>query len=138
MPMYTLVEYDNYSKTCGSLWQYERDVPNDDNITNSESFKSKTKITGKTPADGNIKNMEIVVPLKHLTNFWRTLEISLINYESNLNLIWRADYTVSFATEATIFVITNTKLYTLVVILSTQGNAQLLQQFKSGLKKQFE
>ena len=49
MPMYNLIEYSyNYSKTSGSLWQYYRDEPND-NITESESFKSKIKITGKKP-----------------------------------------------------------------------------------------
>ena len=47
-PMYNLIEYsDNYSKTSGSLWQYYKDDPND-NITQSESFKYKIKITGKT------------------------------------------------------------------------------------------
>ena len=51
MSMYNLVEYsDNYSKTPGSLWQYNIDDPND-NIIQSESFKSKIKITGKTPAE---------------------------------------------------------------------------------------
>ena len=56
MPMYNLIEYsDNYSKTSGSLWQYYKDDPND-NITQSESFKSKIKITAKTPASGNTKN----------------------------------------------------------------------------------
>ena len=60
-------------KSVESLWQYERDVPNDDNITNSQSFKSETKIIRNTSADGNTKNVEIVVPLKYLTNFWRTL-----------------------------------------------------------------
>ena len=55
MPMYNLIEYsDNYSKTSGSLWQYYIDDPND-NPANSESFKSKVKITGKTPNDGNKK-----------------------------------------------------------------------------------
>ena len=55
MPMYNLIEYsDNYSKTSWRLWQYYKDDPND-SITQSESFKSKIKITGKTPADGNIK-----------------------------------------------------------------------------------
>ena len=55
MPMYNLIEYnDNYSKTSGSLWQYYKENPND-NITQFESFKSKTKITGKTPAVGNTK-----------------------------------------------------------------------------------
>ena len=48
MPMYNLIEYsNNYSKTSGSLWQYYKDDPND-KITQSESFKSKIKITEKT------------------------------------------------------------------------------------------
>ena len=62
MQMYNLIEYsDNYLKTLGSLWQYYRDEPND-NITRSELFKCKTKITGKTPADGNTKDIKIAVP----------------------------------------------------------------------------
>ena len=63
MPMYNLIEYgDNYSKTLGSLQQYYRDDPND-NITQSESFKSKIKRSGTAPADGKTKTVEIVVPL---------------------------------------------------------------------------
>ena len=63
MPMYNLLEYsDNYSKTSGSLWQYYKDDPND-NLTDSESCKSKVKITGSTPAAGNTKDVEIIVPL---------------------------------------------------------------------------
>ena len=54
--------------------QYYKDDPND-NIENSESFKSKVKITGETPDDGNTKDVEIIVPLKCLRNFWRTLEM---------------------------------------------------------------
>ena len=74
MPTYNLIEYsDNYSKTPGSLWQYYKDVPND-NIGQSESFKSKIKITGETPAACNTEDFEIIVPLKYLSNFWRTLE----------------------------------------------------------------
>ena len=58
MPMNNLIEYsDNYSKTSGSLWQYYKDDPNN-NTTQSESFKSKVKITGKTPADGNTKDVD--------------------------------------------------------------------------------
>ena len=58
MPMHNLIEYsDNYSKTSGSLWQYYKDEPND-NLTDCESFKSKIKITGNTPADGNTKIMK--------------------------------------------------------------------------------
>ena len=49
MPMYNWIEYiDNYSKKSGSLWQYYKDDPNN-NIARSESFKSKVKITGRTP-----------------------------------------------------------------------------------------
>ena len=74
MPKYNLIEYsDNYSKTSGSLWQYYKDIPavNDDgnvvvfnggNDTDSLNFKSN--IIGKTNDDGDIKNVEIIVPLK--------------------------------------------------------------------------
>ena len=74
-------------KTSGSLWQYYRDDPND-NIPQSELFKYKTKIIGKTLAAGNTKNDEIAVPLKYLTNFWRALEMPLVNCEINLLLTW--------------------------------------------------
>ena len=88
MPMYNLNEYsDNYSKTSGSLWQYYKDDPND-NTADSESFEYKVKKIGKTPDDGNIKDVEIIVPLKYLSNFWRTLEMPLINCEVNLELTW--------------------------------------------------
>ena len=69
MPMYNLIEYsDNYSKTSEILWQYYQDNPID-NIENSELFKYKIKITGKTPNNGNTKDVEIIVPLKYLCNF---------------------------------------------------------------------
>ena len=56
MPMYNLLEYsDNYAKTSGRLWQYYRDEPSD-NLGDSESFKSKTKVTGKRPNNGNEKD----------------------------------------------------------------------------------
>ena len=74
MPMHNLIEYsDNYSKTSGILWQYCKDYPNDNLASNSKSFKSKVKITGKTPDNGNTKDVEIIVPLKYLSNFGRTL-----------------------------------------------------------------
>ena len=74
MSMYNLIEYsDDYSKTFGSLWQYYRDEPNN-NSTDSKSFKSKIKITGNTPADGNTKNFEIVVRLKILEQFLELLK----------------------------------------------------------------
>ena len=78
MPMYNLTEYsDNYSKTSGSLWQYYKDDPYD-NIANSESFKFKVKITGTTSNNDNTKDVEKIVPLKYLSNFWRTLEMPII------------------------------------------------------------
>ena len=78
MPTYDLIEYsDNYAKTSGSLWQYFRDEPNG-NLADSESFKSIIKITGKTPNNDSEKDVEIMVPLKYLSNFWRTLEMPLI------------------------------------------------------------
>ena len=92
MPMYNLIEYsDNYSKTSGSLLQYYRDEPND-NLADSQSFKSKIKIAGKTPNNGNEKDVEIIVPLKYLSNFWRTIEILLTNCEVGLTLTWSQNY----------------------------------------------
>ena len=109
MPMYNLIEYsDNYSKTSGSLWQYYKDDPND-NITQSESFKSKIKITGKTPAAGNTKDVEIIVPLKYLSNFWRTLEMPLINCEINLILTWSSTWVITNSTGVGKFEIAETK-----------------------------
>ena len=82
--MYNLIEYcENYSKTFASLWQYYKDEPNE-NLANSESFKSKVKITGNTPAGGNTKDVKIIVPLKYLSNSWRTLEMPLIHGEVSL------------------------------------------------------
>ena len=119
MPMYNLIEYsDNYAKTTGSLWQYSRDEP-DDNLEDSESFKSKIKITGKTPNDDNEKDVEIMVPLKYLSNFWRTLEMILINCEVNLILTWSSTCVITNSTGAGTFEITDTKLYVRAVILST-------------------
>ena len=86
IPMYNLIEYsDNYSKNPKSLWQYYKGDPND-NLTDSESFKSKVKITGNTPNNGNTKDAEIIVPLKYLSNFWRTLEMPLILYCHGLKI----------------------------------------------------
>ena len=135
MPIYNLIGYsDNYSKTSGSLWQYYKDDPND-NITQFESLKSKIKITGKTPAADNAKDVEVIVPLNYLSNSWRALEMPLINCEVNLILTWSPTCVISSATGETNFKITETKLYVPVVTLSTQDNAKLLQQLKSGFKK---
>ena len=74
MRMYNLIECsDNYSKKFGCLWQYYGDEPND-NLADFESFKSKVNITGNTPKNGNIKDVEIIVPLKYLSNFGELLK----------------------------------------------------------------
>ena len=135
MPMYNLIEYsDNYAKTTGGLWQYFRDEPNDD-IEDSELFKSKIKITGKTPDDDNEKDVEIMVPLKYLNNFWRTLEMPLINCKVNLILAWSSTCIITYSNGAGTFAIIDRKFYVPVVTLSTQENTKLLQQLKSGFKR---
>ena len=98
MPKYNLIEYsDAYSNTSGSLQQYYKDEPvlnNNGNINNfpannnnSTSFKFKQQITGQT-GNGGTKDVEIMVPLKYLSNFWRTLEMPLISCKINLQLKW--------------------------------------------------
>ena len=125
--MYKLIECSNhYSKTSGILWQYYKDEPND-NLSNSESFKSKLKIAGNTPADRNTKDIEIIAPLKYLSNFWRTLEMPLINCKVNFILTWSKDCIITNSTGAGKFARTDTKLYVPVVTLSTQDNIKLLQ-----------
>ena len=132
--MYKLIEYgDNYSKASGSLWQYYKDEPND-NLENSEPFKSKVKITVNTPDGGNTKDVEIIVPSKNLSNFWRTLEMPLINCDVNLILDWFEDFVITNSAGVGKFAITATKLYIPVVTLSTQDDAKLLQQLKSGFR----
>ena len=91
------------------MCQYYRDEPND-NLADSESFKSKIKITGKTPAAGNEKDLEVMVPLKYLSNFWRTLEMPLINCEVNLILTWSLTCVITDSTGAGTLEITDKKL----------------------------
>ena len=135
MPMYNLIEYSNdYSETAGSLWQYYKADPYDD-LSYSKSFNFKAKIMEKTPTNDSKKDVKIVVPLKYLCNFWRTHEVPLINCEINLISIWSTDYVISSATGKTKFVIADTKLFVQVVTLSTQDNAKLLEQLKSGFKR---
>ena len=132
MPMYNLIEYsDNYAKTSGSLRQYYRDEPND-NLADSQSFKSKIKITLN---NGDEKDVEIMVPLKYLSNFWRTLEMFLINFEVILILTWSPSCFITNSTGEEKFEITDTNLYVPVVTSSTEHNEKLLQQLRSGFKR---
>ena len=147
MHMYNLIEHsDNCSKTSGSLWGYCKDIPavvNNNAIVNfsgnnlTDSFNFKIKITGETGDDGT-KDVEIMVPLKHLSNFRRTLEMPLINCEINLILTWSINCVIvstKIANQDATFEITDTNLYVPVVPLSTQDNSKLLQQLKSGFTR---
>ena len=112
MTIYNLLEYSkNYRKTTGSLWNYYRDEPSDPPPSNSESLKYQTSITGNNYNVGDDEEgydvnkvgkneTEVAIPLKLLSNFWRTLILPLINCEVELILIWSkncvlADMTVN-------------------------------------------
>ena len=155
MPRYKLLEYSkNYRKATGSLWNYYRDEPSDPLSSNSESFKYKTSITGNTYNIGDGEEgydankvgkneTEVVIPLKHLSNFWRSLNIPLINCEVELILTWfkncvlidklirDADYEANPHVseinnpENAIFQITDTKLHVPVVTLSKENDIKL-------------
>ena len=95
MPMCNLIGYSkNYRKRTRSLRNYYRDEPNcgaigniNYSIKDSKSFNHKRSITGKLEGNNVEKDdVKIVVPLKHLRNFWRTLDIPLINCEVSLTL----------------------------------------------------
>ena len=145
------------------MWNYYWDEPNsgiggrNDNVNysikDSKSFDYKTSITGKLEGIDRTKDVEIVVPLNYLSNFWRTLDIPLINCEINLILTWSencvltnkatrdavpaqggnpAVAAVNNPTNTT-FKITDTKLHVPVVTLSTEDD--VLEQLKSGFKR---
>ena len=165
MPLYNVIKYSkNYSKTTGRSWNYYRDEPNcglggagnnmNYSMKDSKSFNYKTSITGKLEGNNTEKEVEIVVPLKYLSNFWRTLNMPLINCEINLILTWSencvltnkatrdavpaqggnpAVAAVDNPTNAT-FKITDTKLYVPVVILSTENSKGLLRTTEIGQK----
>ena len=106
--MYNLIEYsDNYQDSSATLYQYKRDEPPKDDAVadlmadNSDSFKYKIKLKGNvTEVAGNAAgvrrlNVKVVVPLKHLSNFFRSLEMPLINCKIKLNLTWKKECVLS-------------------------------------------
>ena len=111
MPMYNLLEYsDNYSVTSGRLWNYYRDEVNDDSnednaadikISNKKTltgkyFEYKAKSIGSMPNNNNnILDAEVVVPLKHFSNVWRSLDLPSINCKIELNLSWSKECIMS-------------------------------------------
>ena len=158
--------------TSGSLWNYYRDEINDEengnNVNNnginndktitSKSFECKTKIIGRTSNDNNTLDTEVVVPLKYLSNFWRFIDLSLIDCEIVLHLSWSKECIISDIsitlripanpsanplvqevaavkiTGAT-FQINNAKLYVPAVTLSINDNIKFSGNIKQRLKR---
>ena len=154
MPMYNLTEYsDNYADSSGSLYQFKRDesLMNDAGnlinaaLDNSTSFKYKTSLLGKaTDADGNdrsLKNTKIVVPLRYLSSFFRSLGMPLINCKIHVELNWNNNCvmygpdTYAGGDNANNRETTSTKLYCAIVTLSTKDNANLRKQLDKGFKR---
>ena len=124
MPMYNLIEYsDNYQDSSATLYQYKRDEPQEANAINdlttntSSSFKYKVELLGNQVLHGNIakRSVKVVVPLKYLSNFFRSLEMLLINCKIKLNLTWKKDCVLSADAGDAVFVINDTKMYVPVV-----------------------
>ena len=137
--MYNLIEYtENYSDTWGSLWGFKRDeITNNANVTNDDnapSFKYKSSLITNTETDGTKKGVKIAVPLKYLSNFWRSLEMPLINCKVELSLKWYERCLLTAATTAT-FKITDAKLYVPIVTLSAEDNAKLSKLLSEGFKR---
>ena len=151
MPMYNLLEYSKtYRKTTGSLWKFYRHEPSDPLSSNTKSFKYKISIIGKTPEDNDsLADAKVVIPLKHLSNFWKCLDIPLINCEVELILTRSkncvlADMAVRavqggnpaiVARSNSTFKITGTKLYVPTVTFSKENDTKFLQQLKLGFKR---
>ena len=87
MPMYHLIEYSDNYQDSSALYQYKRDEPPEANAINdlttdtSSSFKYKVELLGNPVLDGNIakRSVKVVVPLKYLSNFFRSLEMQKLN-----------------------------------------------------------
>ena len=139
MPMYNLIEYsDNYSDTPGSLWQFKRDeIVNNADVTNDDnapSFKYKASLIDNTGDNGTKNGVKIAVLLKYLINFWRSLEMPLINCKVEISLKWYERCLLTAATTAT-FTITDAKRYVPIVTLSVEDNSKLSKLLNEGFKR---
>ena len=109
-------------------------------INNSQSFKYKAALLGKTAdavnnTNSSVKDAKIVVPLKYLSNFWRSSEIPLINCEVFLELNWIEDCILSSTRDSAKFSITDAKLHVPIVTLSAKDSANLAKQLNEGFKR---
>ena len=144
MPMYNLIEYsDNYQDSSATLYQYKRDEPPEANAINdlttdtSRSFKDKVDLLGNPVLDGNIaeRSVKVVVPLEYLSNFFRSLEMSLINCKIKLNLTWKKECVLSTNNGNAVFIINDTKMYVPVVTLSKEDNKDFIEQQNKGFHR---
>ena len=144
MPMYNLIEYsDNYQDSSATLYQYKRDEPPEANaiddltVNNSNSFKYKVSLLGNPAVADNIakRSVKVVVPLKYLSNFFRSLEMPLINCKIKLNLTWKKECVLSTDAGNTVFIINDTKMYVPVVTSSKEDNKDFIEQQNKGFQR---
>ena len=144
MPMYNLIEYsDNYQNSSATLYQYKRDEPPEGDpipnlaVDNSSSFKYKVELLGDPVVTNNIarRDVKVFVPLKYLSNFFRSLEMPLINCKIKLNLTWKKKGVLSNDDGDAVFIINDTKLYVPVVTLSKEDNKDFIEQQNKGFQK---
>ena len=137
MPMDNLIEYsDNYQDSSATLYQYKQDEPAEDDAVadltadNSSSFKYKISLLGNPVVANNIarRSVKVVVPLKYLSNFFRSLKMPLINCEIKLNLTWNKECVLSTGGGDAVFIINDTKLHVPVVTLSKEDNKDFIEQ----------
>ena len=144
MPMYNLIEYsDNYQDSSATLYQYKRDEPpkanaiNDLTTNNLSSFKYKISLLGNPDVDGGIAktSVKVVLPLKYLSNFFRSLKMPLINCKIKLNLTWKKECGLSTDAGDAVFIINDTKMYVPVVTLSKEDNKDFIEQKNKGFQR---
>ena len=142
MPMYNLIEYsDNYQDSSAILYQYKRDEPPEADaiadlmVDNSSSFKYKISSLGNPVVADNIarRSVKVVVPLKYLSNFFRSLEMPLTNCKVKLNLTWKKECVLSTDDGNAVFIINDTKMYVPIVTLSKEDNKDFIKQQKKGV-----
>ena len=135
--MYNLIEYsDNYQDSSATLYQYKRGEPPETNaiddltVDNSNSFKYKVSLLGNPVVADDIakRSVKVVVPLKYFSNFFRSLEMPLINCKTKLNLTWKKECVLSTDAGDAVFFINDTKMYVPVVTLSKEDNKDFIEQ----------
>ena len=155
-----MLEYsDNYADTTGSLYQYKRPEPRDNNgnvvnlATTLSSFKYQSGLVQKqltTPNSENVpantdtnfanaheilENIKIVVPLKYISNFFRNLELPLINTKLYMKLNWTKYSVLCNQNQNSIFQITKSELYIPIVTLNTENNNKLSELLSKGFER---